>query len=206
MGKSTAAAIFRRAAIPVFDADAAVHDLQGRGGGGVRSIGAAFPGSVRNDEIDRDLLRGVVLERRDGLAQLERILHPLVRQKEQAFLRRMRRAGKSIAVLDIPLLLETGGERRTDLVVVVSAPPAVQEQRVRRRRRMTAAEASAMIARQMPDREKIRRADIVVRTGLSRHHTYRVISRLIRILRNDPLRAFRYRDHRTRAPSWASHH
>ena len=155
MGKSTAAAIFRRAAIPVFDADAAVHELQARGGDAVRSIGVAFPGSVRNGAIDRDLLRRAVLASGDALPRLERILHPLVRQKERAFLGRMRRAGQPIAVLDVPLLLETGGERRTDVVVVVSAPRAVQEQRVRRRRRMTAAEARALIARQMPDREKI---------------------------------------------------
>ena len=108
MGKSTAAAIFRRAAIPVFDADAAVHELQARGGAAVQKIGAAFPSSVRNGAIDRDLLRRIVLEGPDALPRLEQILHPLVRKKEWAFLARMRRAGRAIVVLDVPLLWRPG--------------------------------------------------------------------------------------------------
>ena len=185
MGKSTAAAVFRRAAIPVFDADAAVHRLQARGGRAVPAIGAAFPGCVRDGAADRACLRRAVLDSPDSLRQLERILHPMVRQEEAAFLARARRARRRIAVLDIPLLLETGGDRRVDRIVVVSAPPAVQRHRVGLRRRMSPAETEAVIRRQMPDGEKRRRADVVIRTGLSRHHALRALSRFIRDLRHE---------------------
>ena len=179
MGKSTAAAAFRRARIPVFDADAAVHALQARGGRAVRAIARAFPGTVRDGAVDRAALRQAVLFDDAALKQLERILHPMVRQEERAFLARARRAGHRLAVLDIPLLLETGGDSRVDQVVVVSAPAAVQRHRVRLRRKMTAAQTEAVIARQMPDREKRRRADVVIQTGLSRNHAWRQLRRLI---------------------------
>jgi dephospho-CoA kinase len=187
MGKSTAAAAFRRSHIPVFDADATVHDLQAPGGRALRPIGAAFPGTVRADGegramLDRAALRERVLADPAALKRLESIMHPLVRAAERAFLARMRRAGAPLAVLDIPLLLETGGEARVDVVVVVSAPRAVQIERVRRRRRMDRAQIAAVLARQMPDAEKRRRADIVVRTGLSKHHAQRALKRLIREL------------------------
>lgn len=184
MGKSTAAAAFRRAGLPVFDADAAVHKLQGRGGRAVPAIAAAFPGTVRGGAVDRALLRRAAIGDPAAMSTLERILHPLVRQEERAFLHRARRAGRRAAVLDVPLLLETMEGRRRggsklDLVVVVSAPPAVQAARVQARRRMTPAQARAIIARQMPDREKRRRADVVVPTGLSRHHAQRLLRRLV---------------------------
>ena len=179
MGKSTAAAAFRRAGLPVFDADAAVHRLQARGGRAVPAIARAFPGAVRDGAVDRAALRQAAVFDPAAMRQLEAILHPMVRAEERAFLGRARRAGRRAAVLDIPLLLETGGERRVDQVVVVSAPPAVQLARVRRRRGMTDAQARAIIARQMPDREKRRRADVVVHTGLSRRHALRALRRLI---------------------------
>lgn len=206
MGKSTAASIFRRAGIPVFDADAAVHRLQGRRGRAVRAIEGAFPDAVRGGLVDRAVLRRAIVNNPDALNALEQILHPLVGQEEAAFLARARRAGKPIVVLDIPLLLETGGDCRVDLVVVVSAPKAVQMNRVRLRRRMTSGEVKAMLARQMPDEEKRRRADVVVRTGLSRHHSYRSLMRLITELRRDPLSLARYRNHRAGAASRPSHH
>jgi dephospho-CoA kinase len=180
MGKSTAAAAFRRARIPVFDADAAVHRLQARGGRAVRVIEAAFPGTVRDGAVDRMALRQAVLGNPDALARLEGTLHPMVQQEERAFVARARRRGDRAVVLDIPLLFETDGDARVDRVVVVSAPRSVQMQRVRRRRRMTAADIAAVIERQMPDADKRRRADVIVRTGLSRHHALRAISRLIR--------------------------
>lgn len=179
MGKSTAAAAFRRAGLPVFDADAAVHRLQARGGRAVPAIARAFPGAMRDGAVDRAALRQAVVFDPAAMRRLEAILHPMVRAEERAFLGRARRAGRRAAVLDIPLLLETGGERRVDQVVVVSAPPAVQLARVRRRRGMTDAQARAIIARQMPDREKRRRADVVVHTGLSRRHALRALRRLI---------------------------
>jgi dephospho-CoA kinase len=180
MGKSTAAAAFRRARIPVFDADAAVHRLQARGGRAVRAIEAAFPGTVRDGAVDRMALRQAVLGKPDALARLEGILHPMVQREERAFVAQGRRRGNRVVVLDIPLLFETGGDARVDRVVVVSAPRSVQMQRVRGRRRMNAADIAAVIARQMPDSEKRRRADVVVHTGLSRYHSLRTLSRLIR--------------------------
>jgi dephospho-CoA kinase len=183
MGKSTAAAAFRRARIPVFDADAAVHRMQAKGGRAVRAIGEAFPGSIRDGAVDRAALRGAVMADRAAFARLEHILHPMVEAEERDFVGRARRAGKHAVVLDIPLLFEVKGDQRVDTVVVVSAPLAVQIHRVRLRRRMDAAAIQAIIARQMPDREKRRRADLVVQTGLSRYHTLRTLRRFIAGLR-----------------------
>ncbi len=183
MGKSTAALAFRRARIPVFDADAAVHAVQGPGGRALPPIAAAFPGTVRNGRLDRAALREAVLGKPDALKRLERIVHPMVRRMERGFLARARRAAAPAAVLDIPLLLETGGDRRVDTVVVVSAPRAVQIHRVAQRGRMDRAQIEAVIARQMPDAAKRRRADLVVRTGLSRFHALRTLRRFIGTLR-----------------------
>jgi dephospho-CoA kinase len=180
MGKSTAAAAFRRAGIPVFDADATVHALQARGGGAVRAIERAFPGTVRNGTVDREALRRAVLGNPEALRRLEAIVHPLVRDAERAFVARARRRRARAVVLDIPLLFETGGEARVDRVVVVSAPRDVQAGRLRKRRRMTEQQIEAVLARQMPDWEKRRRADVLVPTGLSRHHAQRVLRRAIR--------------------------
>jgi dephospho-CoA kinase len=182
MGKSTAANAFRKLGVPVFDADATVHRLQGRGGRAVGPIGAAFPGTVREGKVDREALRRAVLGDPAVLARLERIVHPLVRAEERRFLARARARGEKLVVLDIPLLFETGGERRVDEVVVVSAPPAVQRARVLLRRGMTAERLAAILARQTPDAQKLRRADHVIRTGLSRHHAQRAIRRLVRSL------------------------
>ncbi|HET6238613.1 MAG TPA: dephospho-CoA kinase [Acetobacteraceae bacterium] len=183
MGKSTAAAAFRRARIPVFDADATVHRLQGPGGAALPAISAAFPGTVRDNRLDRAALRAAVLGKPEALKRLERIVHPMVRVAEQRFLAHARRGGSRAAVLDIPLLLETDGGRRADLIVVVSAPRAIQIHRVRQRRGMNAADVAAVIARQMPDVDKRRHADVVIRTGLSRHYALRRLRRLINQLR-----------------------
>jgi dephospho-CoA kinase len=180
MGKSTAAAAFRRAGIPVFDADAAVHRLQAKGGRAIRAIEAAFPGTIRDGAVDRPALRQAVLGNPAALTRLEHILHPMVEAEERAFVARARRAGKRAVVLDIPLLFETGGHRRVDTVVVVSAPLPVQVYRVGLRRRMTRQDIETVLARQMPDREKRKRADVVVRTGLSRNHTLKALNRFIR--------------------------
>ncbi|HST76251.1 MAG TPA: dephospho-CoA kinase [Acetobacteraceae bacterium] len=187
MGKSTAAAAFRRARIPVFDADLAVHRMQGPGGRAVRAIAALFPDAVAGSgaarHVDRTRLREQVLGRPDQLRRLEQVLHPMVRQEEYEFIARSRRARAPAAVLDIPLLFETKAEELMDMVIVVSAPRAVQMHRVRQRRRMSDADIAAVIDRQMSDREKRRRADIVIRTGLSRYHTQRALRRLILGLR-----------------------
>jgi dephospho-CoA kinase len=183
MGKSTAAQAFRRARIPVFDADLAVHLLQAKGGRAVKAIEAAFPGTTRDGAIDRTALRHAVLADREALTRLEHILHPMVEAEERAFVARARRGGKRAVVLDIPLLFETKGEKRVDTVVVMSAPSAIQIHRVAKRRRMDKADVEAIIARQMPDRDKRRRADLVLKTGLSRNQTLRILTRFIQTLR-----------------------
>ena len=183
MGKSTASNTFRRLGVPVFDADAAVHRLQGRGGRAVAPIGAVFPGTVRQGVVDREALRRAVLGNPAALNRLEGIVHPLVRAEERRFLGRARRAGRRLVVLDIPLLFETGGEARCDAVVVVSAPAAVQRARVLARRGMTAERLAAILARQTPDAEKRKRADFIIRTGLSRAHAQRAIRRLLQRFR-----------------------
>ena len=149
----------------------------------VRAIEAAFPGTLKNGAVDRAALRNAVLGKRDALTRLEHILHPMVEDEERACVKRARRRGCRAVVLDIPLLFEVKGDERVDSVVVVSAPKAVQIHRVGLRRRMSKADIEAVIARQMPDSEKRRRADIVIRTGLSRFHTNRMLRRLILDLR-----------------------
>jgi dephospho-CoA kinase len=168
--------------VPVFDADAAVHRLQGRGGRAVGPIASAFPGAVRDGRVDREALRAAVLGQPDALKRLERIVHPLVRNEEHRFLAQARRAGRRMVVLDVPLLLETGGQARVHRVVVVSAPASVQRARVLLRRGMTEERLAAIRARQMPDARKRRHADAVVPTGLSRHFAQAAIRRLVRAL------------------------
>ena len=183
MGKSTAAGAFRRAGIPVFDADAAVHHLQAPGGKALPAIARAFPGTVQNGVLDRARLRTAVVGHEAAMRTLERILHPMVRRAQRAFLAQAQRGRCRAAVLDVPLLLETGLDAQVDVVMVVSAPRRVQAARLHRRQRMTDSQISAIIARQMPDAEKRRRADIVIRTGLSRFHALRALRRFIGSLR-----------------------
>ncbi len=182
MGKSTAAAALARAGLPVFDADASVRALQATGGRAVPAIGRLVPDAVADGRVDRAALRRAVIADPALLAGLEGIMHPMVRAEQRRFLGRARARGHRWAVLDIPLLLEGGGDRACDLVLVVSAPRALQLARVRRRRGMSQAEAAALIARQMPDAAKRARADVVIRTGLSRWHSLRQIRRLLALL------------------------
>ncbi|MBE9605392.1 dephospho-CoA kinase [Acetobacteraceae bacterium H6797] len=193
MGKSTAAAMFRRLGVPVFDADAAVHRLQAKGGEAVAPIEAAFPGSTRDGRVDREALRRLVLGNPQALKRLEGIVHPLVRRAEARFLARHRRAGKRVVLLDIPLLFETmprvpppalrrprrGKARRFDRIVTVSAPAEVQRRRVLSRPGMTEERLAAIRARQTPDAVKRRLADHVIGTGLNRHTTQAAIRRLM---------------------------
>jgi len=182
MGKSTAAREFRRMGIPVHDADKAVHRLLGRGGKAVAAVAAAFPGVEKGGAIDRAVLGRLVFSDPAALKRLEAILHPLVRQAERAFLARARRRRRKLVVLDIPLLFETGGEARCDKVLVVSAPRRVQLARVMARPGMTAERLAGVEARQMPDAEKRRRADIIIETGLDRHHRLAKLHRALRRL------------------------
>ena len=163
MGKSTTAGLFRAAGVPVHDADAAVHALYG--GAAVAPVEVAFPGVAVDGRIDRERLAARVVGDPALLAQLEAIVHPLVRAAEGDFLARSAAAGARRVVLDVPLLLETGGEARVDAVVVVTAPAEVQRQRALSRPGMTEARLAAILARQMPDAEKRRRAHFLIDTS-----------------------------------------
>ncbi len=186
MGKSTAAKALRRAGLPVFDADREVHRLQARGGAAVPAIAVLVPEAVRDGRIDRGVLRAAAIARPEIFHALEQIMHPMVRVAQRRFLRRARDRGARFAVLDIPLLFERGGWRACDVLVVVSAPASTQIRRIRHRRGMSESEARSLIARQMPDGEKRRRADVVIRTGLSRWHSLRQIRRMLVRLREMP--------------------
>jgi len=201
MGKSTAGAVMRRLGVPVFDADAVVHRLLGSEGAAVPAVRAAFPEAERPaGGIDRQALGREVFGRPAKLRQLEQILHPLVRQVERRFLAAARARREPIVILDIPLLFETGGEQRCDRVLVVSAPAWLQRQRVARRPGMTDSRLRAILAAQIPDQEKRRRADFVVLTGLSRAHTLRRLKQILRIfcLREDRATMPGRRMHRAR--------
>ncbi len=165
MGKSATAALFAQAGAAVYDADAAVHALYQPGGAAVAPVAAAFPGAVREGAIDRNALGAAVLGDPAALRRLEEIVHPLVRQSQLAFLAEAAAGGARVAVLDVPLLFETGGDARVAKVVVVSAPLDMQRARVLARPGMTAEKLSAILAKQTPDAEKRARADFVIDTS-----------------------------------------
>lgn len=181
MGKSTTAAMFADAGIPVNDADAVVHELYA--GEAVGPVEAEFPGSVRDGVIDRAELSQQLRQNPDGFARLEAIVHPLVRKREQAFLARNRQAGQDIVLLDIPLLFETGGEERVDVVVVVTCDAEIQRQRVMARPGMTAEKFATILARQLPDAEKRKRADFIIDTGAGMEPARAVVNDIIAVLR-----------------------
>lgn len=184
MGKSTAADTFRRLGVPVHDADAAVHRLMAPGGAAVAPLAQEFPDALRNGAIDRSTLRRIVLADPKALKKLESILHPLVRRSERAFLARARMRRDPLVVLDIPLLYETGAERRCDAVAVVTAPRFVQRSRLFRRPGMSEEWIARVEARQVPDSEKRRRADFLIQTGLGRRESLRAIRRLVTMARD----------------------
>lgn len=163
MGKSTTARMFRDAGVPVHDSDETVHRLYA--GEAARLIEKRFPGVVHDGLVDREKLAKAVLGQPDALKDLERIVHPLVRADADAFLERHRQEGARLALLDIPLLFETGGEDRVDRIVVVTAPVEVQRERVLARAGMTEEKFEAILSRQVPDEEKRRRADYIIDTG-----------------------------------------
>jgi dephospho-CoA kinase len=163
MGKSATAAMFRDEGIEVHDADAVVHALYR--GQAVPAIEAAFPGTTRDGVVDRGLLGARVLGDPAALARLEAITHPMVAASRDAFLSEARKNGTPLVVLEVPLLFETGGDRKVDAVVLVTAPEAVQKERVSRRPGMTPKRLAVILARQMPDAEKRARAHFIVDTG-----------------------------------------
>ena len=183
MGKSTAARVFRRLGVPVHDADATVHGLYAKGGAGVAAVAQLVPEAVVGGAVSREVLRERALADPSLLGRLEAAIHPLVRREEARFLATCRRARRPLCVLDIPLLFETGADARVDLVIVVTAPSTVQRARVLARGGMTEDRFRVILARQTPDAAKRRRADVVVRTGLSRHFAQARIRRVVAGLR-----------------------
>ncbi len=185
MGKSTTAAMFRDAGIPVYDADAAVHDLYEEGGAAVEPVGAAFPGVVKEGRVDREALRQQVLGHPEALKRLNSIVHPLVGVDRVGFFDKARADGADIVVLDVPLLFETGGHANVDAVVVVSAPPEMQRERVLARPGMTPDRLDAILAQQLHDTEKRARAHYVVDTGKGLDTARSQVKEIIAALRRD---------------------
>ena len=163
MGKSTTMQLFAEAGVPVYDADAAVHEVYA--GEAVPAVEAAFPGTTGNGKVDRQKLSEKVLGNPEALKKLEQIVHPMLGARRQKFLDGAQSSGAPVVVMDVPLLFETGGEKRVDAVVVVSAPADVQRARVLARENMTPEKLDAILARQTPDAEKRKRADFVVDTS-----------------------------------------
>ncbi len=163
MGKSTTATLFAEAGVPVYDADATVHALYESEA--VNAIEAAFPGTNVSGKIDRQKLSAFVVNDPAAMKRLEAIVHPMLREHERAFLAGAKAGKAPVVVLDIPLLFETGGERRVDAVAVVTTTPDIQRERILARPNMTPDKLAAVLARQMPDAEKRRRADFIVDTS-----------------------------------------
>jgi dephospho-CoA kinase len=163
MGKSTTAKLFAEAGVPVYDADATVHRVYE--GEAVPAIEAAFPGTTADGKVDRARLSAKVVHDPAAIQRLEQIVHPMLRSYHQKFLEEAEQAGAPVVVMDVPLLFETGGEKRVDAVVVVTTAPEVQRERILARGTMTAETLDAILARQTPDAEKRRRADFVVDTS-----------------------------------------
>ena len=163
MGKSTTATLFAEAGVPVYDADAAVHRLYE--GEAVAAIEAAFPGTTENGKVDRTRLSARVVHDPAAMKRLEEIVHPMLGASRQKFLQDAEKSGAPVAVVDVPLLFETGGEKRVDAVVVVTTSPEIQRMRILARPNMSAEKLAAILARQMSDTEKRRRAHFVVDTS-----------------------------------------
>lgn len=180
MGKSTVAAMFADAGVPVFDADAEVHRLQGAGGALVAAIEAAFPGTTGPEGVNRTALGEAVIGKPEAFERLEAIVHPVIAESRAGFLAAHKDA--ALVVLDVPLLFEAGGWSTVDSIAVVSAPAEIQRARVLARPGMTPARFEAILAKQLPDTEKRGRADFVIDTGVSLGETRAQIDRLIACL------------------------
>ena len=189
MGKSTTAAMFAAEGVPVYDADAEVHALYAKGGAAVEPLEAAFPGVVVDGAVDRALLSQHVVGKPDALKRLEAIVHPLVGESRVGFFQKAVADKAEIVILDIPLLFETGGEKRMDAVVVVSAPADLQRQRVLARPGMDEAKLDAILTRQMADAEKRARAHFVIDTSLGLEHARTQVRDVLARLRSGPLDA-----------------
>ncbi len=179
MGKSTTADMFRRLGVPVYDADATVHQLLQKGGDAVTKVGRVFPAALEDGAINRAKLGDTVFGDPQALHRLEALLHPEVRKRQQKFLQRAQMRRQSLVVLDIPLLFETGGAAQCDAIVVVSAPAHLQRDRVLSRPGMTMERYTSILSRQTSDHEKRRRADFVVPTGLGRAFSFQRVREIV---------------------------
>lgn len=193
MGKSTTAQLFADAGVPVYDADAVVHQLYN--GEAVPLIAEAFPDAVIDTRVDRKILSGLVLNHPERLRQLEKIVHPLVHAREKQFLLQAQDNGADCVLLDIPLLFETGGTGRVDQIVVVSAPYAIQRQRVLAREGMSEAKFEAILARQMPDAEKRLKADFIVDTGHDEDYARQQVAEILAVLKKSLNNQFTGQNH-----------
>jgi dephospho-CoA kinase len=180
MGKSTVAKMFADEGVPVFDADAVVHQLQGPDGALVGAIELHFPGTTGQEGVNRGALAERVLAEPEALRRLEALIHPAVARERETFL--AKHASSPVVVLDIPLLFEAGGSEQVDRIVVVSAPPEVQRERVLARPGMTEEKFERILARQLPDSKKRARADFVISTGGSKDETRRAVRRILACL------------------------
>lgn len=187
MGKSTTAAMFREAGVPVYDADAEVHASYAPGGACVEPLEAAFPGVVKDGAVDREALRQAVLGKPEEMKRLNAVVHPIIGARRAGFFDEARARGADLVVLDIPLLLEGGGERGVDAVVVVTASPEIQRARVLQRQGMSPERFDAILAQQMPDADKRARADFVIDTGRGLEPVRQQVAEIIAIMR-DPQR------------------
>ncbi|PJI38460.1 dephospho-CoA kinase [Ferrovibrio sp.] len=183
MGKTTVAKMFAARGIPVFDADAGVHQLYAKGGAAVAPVGAAFPGVVKDGAVDRAALSAAVVGKPAEIKKLESIVHPLVAKLREDFLHDNEAAGADMVVLEIQMLLEGSSAKQLDAIVVVSAPEAMQRDRALARPGMTEAKLAGILSNQMPDAEKRARADYVIDTGVSPAETEAQVVTLIETLR-----------------------
>ena len=188
MGKTTAANAFRYLHVPVYDADRVVHSLMERGGAAVEEVIKVFPNVAKNGSVDRYTLSTIVLADKNKLQELENILHPLVKKRQNHFLAITARRREPLVVLDIPLLLETGSEKNCDGVVVVSAPSIIQKHRVLKRPGMTVERFQMILDRQIESKLKCRMATFIVPTGLGRSYSLRKIAKIVTITKLWPSR------------------
>ena len=183
MGKSTTAAMFRDAGIPVYDADAAVHAAYDVGGVAVGPVGEAFPGTVRDGRVDRQALGKAVLGDPEAVKKLNSIVHPLIGRDRARVFEAAEAGGADMIILDVPLIFETGGEKNMDAVIVVTAPAEVQRERVLAREGMTPERLAGILSHQVPDAEKRARADYVIDTGQGLEHARAQVAKVIEALR-----------------------
>ena len=184
MGKSATAKMFAELGVPVFDADATVHTLQVKNGPAIPAIEAAFPGVIKDGELDRDALGKIIFADPEAKKHLEAIIHPMVGEARQAFFAKAEKDGDSFVVLDVPLLFETGGNKACDKVVVVSAPADVQRDRVLARPGMSEEKFENILSRQTQDADKRAGADYIIDTDKGLDHARAEVARIVKELKD----------------------